>query len=281
VLSGHTRLAAVIGHPVRHSLSPALHNAAFAATGLDWAYLAFDVAEGHAPDALAAMRTFGLGGLSVTMPHKAAVAAAVDECSPAAAALGAVNCVVPRGGRLVGENTDGGGFLDALLDVGSFSPEGRRCVVLGAGGAARAVVLALADAGAADVAVVNRTVARAEVAAALAGRRGRTGTADEVADADLVVNATSLGMAGAGDGALPCDPARLGPGQVVVDLVYEPLDTPLLVAARARGAEARDGLGMLLHQAARAFTAWTGVPAPVGAMDAAARAALAARAHPG
>lgn len=281
MLSGHTRLAAVIGHPVRHSLSPALHNAAFAATGLDWAYLAFDVAEGRAADALAAMRTFGLGGLSVTMPHKAAVAAAVDECSPEAAALGAVNCVVPRGGRLVGENTDGGGFLDALLAGGAFSPEGRRCVVLGAGGAARAVVLALADAGAAEVVVVNRTVDRAEVAAALAGARGRTGAADEVAGADLVVNATSLGMAGAGEGALPCDPERLGPGQVVVDLVYEPLDTPLLVAARARGAEARDGLGMLLHQAARAFTAWTGVPAPVHAMDAAARAALAARVHPG
>jgi shikimate dehydrogenase len=105
--------------------------------------------------------------------------------------------------------------------------------------------------------------------------------ADEVAGADLVVNATSVGMAGAGEGGLPCDPARLGPGQVVVDLVYEPIDTPLLVAARARGAEARDGLGMLLHQAARAFTAWTGVPAPVDAMAVAARAALAARAHPG
>jgi shikimate dehydrogenase len=181
----------------------------------------------------------------------------------------------------VGENTDGGGFLDALTADGGFSPEGRRCVILGAGGAARAVVLALAGAGAAEVVVVNRTVGRAEVAAALAGGRGRTGTVEEIAGADLVVNATSLGMTGAGDGALPCEPDRLGPGQVVVDLVYEPLDTPLLVASRARGAEVHDGLGMLLHQAARAFTAWTGVPAPVGAMDAAARSALASRAHPG
>jgi shikimate dehydrogenase len=278
VLSGRTRLAAVIGDPVRHSLSPALHNAAFAATGLDWAYVAFEVPAGGAAAALDAMRVLGIGGLSVTMPHKAAVAAAVDERSAAAATLDSVNCVVPiGGGRLRGENTDGGGFLDALTADGAFDPAGRRCVVLGAGGAARAVVVALADAGAAEVVVVNRTADRAGVAAALAGARGRVGAADEVAGADLVVNATSLGMTGPSAGFVPCDPDRLGAGQVVVDLVYEPMETPLLVAARARGAVVHDGLGMLLHQAARAFTLWTGVPAPVAAMDAAARAALAAR----
>jgi shikimate dehydrogenase len=271
--SGRTRLAAVIGDPVRHSLSPALHNAAFAATGLDWVFLAFPVPDGGAADALAAMRTFGLGGLSVTMPHKAAVAAAVDECSPSAATLGAVNCVVPRRGALQGHNTDGAGFLDALRAEG-HDVAGRRCVVFGAGGAARAVILALAGAGAAEVVVVNRTAARAEEAAALAAGRGRSGRAEEVDGADLVVQATPVGMAGAAPGSLPCDPDRLGAGQIVVDLVYEPLDTPLLVAARARGATVQDGLGMLLHQAAHAFSLWTGESAPVAVMEAAARSAL-------
>ena len=264
--TGATRLAAVIGAPVRHSLSPALHNAAFAATGLDWVYVALEVAPGRAAAALDAVRVLGIAGLSVTMPHKADVAAAVDECTPAAAALGAVNCVEVRDGRLVGHNTDGDGFVDSLRAEAGFDPAGRRAVVLGAGGAARAVVVALAAAGASEVVVVNRTEARAVEAARLAGAVGRAGDADAVAGADLVVNATSVGMTGAGGVDLPCDAALLRPGQVVADLVYQPLDTQFLKAARSRGATAVNGVGMLLYQAARAFTIWTGVPAPVAAM---------------
>ena len=264
--TGATRLAAVIGAPVRHSLSPALHNAAFAATGLDWVYVALEVAPGRAAAALDAVRVLGIAGLSVTMPHKADVAAAVDECTPAAAALGAVNCVEVRDGRLVGHNTDGDGFVDSLRAEAGFDPAGRRAVVLGAGGAARAVVVALAAAGASEVVVVNRTEARAVEAARLAGAVGRAGDADAVAGADLVVNATSVGMTGAGGVDLPCDVALLRPGQVVADLVYQPLDTQFLKAARSRGATAVNGVGMLLYQAARAFTIWTGVPAPVAAM---------------
>jgi shikimate dehydrogenase len=268
----------VIGTPIRHSLSPAIFNAAFAATGLDWAYLAFDVPDGAAPHAMAGMRALGLGGLSVTMPHKAAVAALVDAVAPDAAALDAVNCVVPQDGRLLGENTDGPGFLAALAEEG-FDVQGARCAVLGAGGAARAVVRALAGAGVSEVVVLNRTLARAEAAAALARPIGRLGMPVDVATADLLVNATSIGMAGtAGAGHVPLDPGLIGSAHLVVDLVYEPAQTPLLAAAEQQGAVVMGGLGMLVHQAALAFTRWTGVEAPIDAMRAAAQAGLAARA---
>lgn len=271
----HTRLAAVIGFPVRHSLSPAMHNAAFAELGLDWVFVALEVAPGGVGAAFAGARALGLGGLSVTIPHKAAALAAVDEATPAARAVGAVNAVVPAGeGRLRGDNTDGAGFLASLADE-AFDPAGRACVVLGAGGAARAVVHALAAAGAAEVAVVNRTPSRAEDVAALAGGAGRVGLAADVAGADLVVNATPVGMAGGAGGELVLEPSLLHAGQLVVDLVPNPAVTPLMRAARERGATAAGGLGMLVHQGALAFEQWTGRPAPVAVMRAAATRALA------
>ncbi len=271
-LSGHTRLAIVIGDPVRHSLSPAIHNAGFAALGLDWVFLACEVPEGRAPQALAGSVALGIEGLSVTMPHKAAVAAAVDRLSPTARLLGAVNCVTRDGDQLVGHSTDGDGFVDALGSEADWSPAGARCVVFGAGGAGRAVVLALADAGAAEVAVVNRTPQNSQAAAALAGDRGRVAGAAETAGFDLVVNATPLGMTGHRGAALPLDPGLLRPGQLLVDLVYEPAETALLAAARDRGLRAFNGVRMLVHQAARAFELWTGTEAPVEAMAAAAEA---------
>jgi shikimate dehydrogenase len=277
-ISGATRLAAVIGDPARHSLSPALHNAAFAACSLDWVYLAFDVARGSARDALAAMRVLGIDGYSVTMPHKSDVAAAVDECSDDAAALGAVNCVVNVDGTLIGHNTDGEGFLRGLRHDAGRGVEGRRCAVLGAGGAARAVVRALATDGAAEIVVVNRSAENGAAAAALGGAVARVGAAADVAAVDVVVNATPVGMNGPQAGQSPVPAEVLHEGQVVVDLVYDPLDTPLLAAARARGAGAHNGVSMLVFQAARAFELWTGTPAPVEAMLAAAAAALAARA---
>lgn len=264
----------MIGSPVLHSLSPVVHNAAFAAAGLDWAYVAFDVPAGSGAAAIAAVRTLGIDGLSVTMPHKDDAATAVDDLSETAGRLGAVNTVVRMGERLVGENTDGAGFLDALRDDEGFDAAGRRCVVLGAGGAARAVIDALAQAGAGEVIVVNRTPAAAQRAVRLSAA-ARVGAAAEAAGADLVVNATPLGMEGT---RLPLDPAFLGPGQLVVDLVYDPPVTPLVRAARERGAVAVNGLGMLIHQAAIAFTLWTGEAAPLAAMSAAALAALERRA---
>lgn len=278
-ISGHTAVAALIGSPVGHSLSPAIHNAAFAAAGLDWVYVAFDVPAGAAPAALDAMRVLGLGGLSVTMPHKHDVCAALDDLDPGAAALGSVNTVVRGpGGRLVGHSTDGDGFVSCLRTDAEFDPAGRRVVVLGAGGAARSVVEALVRHGVAEVVVVNRTPERAQRAAALAGQRGRVGPPACVAEADLVVNATSVGMGEPTEsGALPCDPSLLGAGQLVADLVYHPRETAFLAAARARGARVLDGLGMLVHQAVLQQVLWTGHEPDAAVMRAAAERQLAER----
>ncbi|HUO47734.1 MAG TPA: shikimate dehydrogenase [Acidimicrobiales bacterium] len=273
--SAASHVVGVIGDPVGHSLSPLLHNAAFDALGLDWVSVGFPVAAGGVPDAFAGIRALGIVGLSVTMPHKQAAAVAVDECTPLARRLGAVNCVVRDGDRLVGDSTDGPGFVAALRRGAGFDPAGARCVVLGAGGAARAVIAALADAGAASVVVVNRTRASAEEAALLAGEAGTVGEAAAIEEAALLVQATPVGMAlGAEtDGQLPVDEALLHEGLVVADLVVHPLRTPLLAAAEARGARPVNGLGMLVHQAALALERWTGRPAPVEAMWAAAAAA--------
>jgi len=272
-LRGSTRLAAVIGSPVRHSRSPILVNAAFASAGLDWAFAAFEVAPGAAGAAVDAMRVLGLGGLSVTMPHKHDVVAGLDRLSPTAEALEAVNCIAWDGDALVGHNTDGAGLLRSLEVDQGLRPDGLRCVVFGAGGAARSVVHALGAAGAAEVAVVNRTRARAEAAAALAGAVGRVGDLADVSAADLVVNATSVGM-----GAVPDDrsssvvgPDHLHAGQTVVDLVYVPIETPLLRLAAEAGARPVDGIGMLVHQAALAVELWTGAAPDLGAMSRAAR----------
>jgi shikimate dehydrogenase len=268
-------LVGVIGSPIAHSLSPRLHTAAFEALGLagTWRSVAFDVPAGEAAQALADMRRADVTGLSVTMPHKAAVAALVDECSDVARRLHAVNCVVNDRGVLAGANTDGEGFVASLARGAGFDPRGRRCVVLGAGGAARAVVLALAASGAGAVVVANRTPERAVVAAALAGTAGSAlelndpALVEALTDADLVVNATPLGMDGVpADDGWAGDPRLLGPGQVAADLVYSPRPTPWLALARASGATALDGLGMLVHQAAAQLQRWTGREPPVEAM---------------
>jgi shikimate dehydrogenase len=266
-LSAATTVVGVIGDPVAHSLSPLLHNTAFEVMGLDWVSVGFRVGSGRAADALVGASALGIAGLSVTMPHKDAVAHLVRECSPLAALLGAVNCVTPLPGGWRGENTDGPGFVEAVRRGDAFDPDGRRCLVVGAGGAARAVVAGLAGAGAAEVVVVNRSAERAAVAAALAGPVGRVGSQADASSCDLVVNATPLGMGGVGSGAAwPVEPTLLGAGQLVVDLVYHPPVTPWMEAARGRGARVANGVGMLVHQAALQLEAWTGQDAPVEAM---------------
>ena len=297
----------MIGDPVRHSLSPTLHNAAYAALRLDWVYVAFPVASGQGAAAVAAMRALDLAGLSVTMPHKAAVAAELERLGPTAARLGVVNTIswtpTSNGWELEGESTDGAGFIDALRGDDGFDPAGRRCVVLGSGGAARSVTLALAEARAASIEVIGRRADAVLECAALAGLvgsgvicppegprgaaepegrplRATTRLAGAVDQADLIVNATPVGMA-PGDG-LPfdLDPALLRRGQFVADLIYAPATTPLLAAARARRVDTANGLGMLIHQAARQIAIWTGRPAPLEAMSAAAVSVLAHRSPP-
>ncbi len=272
-ITAATSVVGVIGDPVAHSLSPLLHNTAFAVLAVDWVSVGFPVADGEAAQALSGAGALGIRGLSVTMPHKSAVARAVDELTPEAARLGAVNCVIATAEGWLGDNTDGAGFVAALGRAHRFDPGAQRCLVVGAGGAARAVVAALADAGAAEVVVVNRTPERAATAAALAGAVGRVGTPEDARSCRLVVNATPVGMGDAAHGppAWPLDPALLDAGQLVVDLVYHPPVTPWLEAARQRGATVSNGLGMLVHQAALQVERWTEHTAPVDAMWRAAR----------
>lgn len=267
-LSAATTVVGVVGHPVAHSFSPLLHNAAFHALGLDWVSVGFPVPPGALAPALDGMRALGVRGLSVTMPHKEAAWRLVDRRSAVADRLEAVNCVTNDVGTLVGTSTDGAGFLDALAHRLSYSPAGKRCLVVGAGGAARAVVAALRDAAAAEIVVVNRSPSGAARAVALAGEVGRSGVPADAAGADLVVNATPVGMAGTPNGEAPpvVDPHRLRPGQVVVDLVYHPRPTAWLRAAGAQGAATMDGVAMLVHQAAHQLALWTGEDPPIEAM---------------
>ena len=228
------------------------------------------VAAGDAPQAIQAMRAFDWMGLSVTMPHKHAVMQACDELTPTAQRLGAVNCVFWRGDKIVGDSTDGQGFVRGLqADLGT-TLDGSRCVLVGAGGAAGAVAESLGLAGASDVAVINRTEQKAQAVAALAGSAGRVGSVDDLRQADVVINATPLGM-GSTDlvDQVPFDVAILGDDAVVSDLIYHPAETRLLAQARSRGLRAQNGLPMLVHQAVVAFEHWTGVAAPVSAMSAA------------
>jgi shikimate dehydrogenase len=278
--TGSTAVAAVIGDPVGHSLSPVIHNAAFAALGLDWVYVALPVPAGRGAEAVAALPALGLRGCNVTMPHKADAARACDELGDDARVLGVVNTVVVRpDGSLWGTSTDGEGFVRALREEG-VDPSTRRALVLGTGGAARAVVLALAAAGAAVTVAGRRLDAIAEVAGlADAGAVALEAATDAAADHDLLVNATPVGMGG--DPTVVLDPSALPADAVVADLVYHPLETPLLAAARACDLQVVDGLGMLVHQAALAQALWTGVDPPVAVMREAARTVVAARRPPG
>jgi len=255
----------LLGDPVAHSRSPAMQNAAFAALGLDWVFVAFPSPAGRGRAAVRAVLDLGLAGLNVTMPHKPDAADACDDLSDEAGQLGVVNTVVAdhEQGRLTGHNTDGDGFLRALANE-AIGVAGARVLVLGAGGAARAIALASGRAGA-SVTVAARRIDAARDAAALAGGEAVELSDINVGQHDVVVNATPLGMQGEPP---PFDPARLRPGQFVYETVY-PVETPLLVAARERGIGCAGGVGMLVHQGALAFQLWTGREAPLDAMWAA------------
>jgi shikimate dehydrogenase len=273
-INGHTTLVGIIGWPVKHSLSPPMHNAAFAELGLEWAYVPLPVYPDHVAEAVRGLRGLGFAGANVTVPHKQAVLAHLDDVSRAAQVIGAVNTIVVRDGSLYGDNTDASGFITSLHEVG-FDPDGTYCALLGAGGAARALAHGLADAGALQVCVYNRTFSRArelcrdmskfysDVRFEPASLGDLTAIAD---DTDLVVNATSLGMWPDTETS-PWPREAPVPGHLTVcDLVYNPQETLFLAQARAVGAETVNGLGMLVHQGAAAFEMWTGRPAPVETM---------------
>ena len=276
----------LLGHPVSHSVSPAFQQAALDSCSIDAAYTALDVEHAELPAAVSSLRDPDVLGANVTVPHKEAVFPLLDSVSEEARLIGAVNTIHNRNGALEGHNTDARGFLSALREEAGFEPRGRTALILGAGGSARAVAVALAGEGASSVAIANRTVERAEALVELVRSLGVPAQAvaldptnlREAGRCDLVVNCTSLGMTGGpGPGETPIPADLIPPDAFVCDLVYNPRETPLLREAATAGARTLGGLPMLVYQGVAAFEIWTGVTAPARVMFAAAEAALAAR----
>lgn len=278
-VSGSTRLYGIMGYPIGHSLSPLMHTLAFRHHGMDAVYVPFSVAPDDLAKAVAGAVALGVAGFNVTIPHKEAILACLEEVTDEARAIGAVNTVHVQDGRTTGHNTDGAGFLQPLQNLGTPLKQLSVCV-LGAGGAARALAAALLNAGCPQLVIANRTDIRSERLAADLQTRFDAAEVRAVPMSDaanvaqqsrLLVNATSLGMH-AGDE--PLLPSRcFGPEQIVYDIVYRPLNTPFLQDARAAGATTIGGLDMLLGQGAAAFTIWTGLAFPLAAV----RPALEAR----
>lgn len=260
LIQAHTPVYAVIGDPVAHSLSPIMHNRALAARGLPGVYVGFHVTD--LPAAIAGIRALGVRGVSVTLPHKVVVIPLLDEIDETARAIGAVNTIVNDAGVLKGTNTDGAGALKALATVTDVT--GRRTAILGAGGAARAVARALSKAGA-KVALFNRTAARAAALARQLDLKWAPLTNLAQWGPEILINATPVGMM-PDTAALPVNADVLDQTMVVMDIVYSPLETPLLAAARLRGCTTVDGAHMLVFQGAAQFERWTGVAAPVAVM---------------
>jgi shikimate dehydrogenase len=277
MISSRTKVFALIGDPVEGSLSPPMYNAAFRHLGLDCVYVAFRVPPALLREAVEGVRAMGMGGLNVTHPHKVRILPLLDGLHPSAEEVGAVNTVRNEGGRLVGFNTDGEGAVSFLRErLGSL--KGRRAVILGAGGAARALAFSLLREGA-ELTVLNRTPSKARRLASELGRRGgkvgwgglgREEVRGALSRADLLINATPVGMDREGETLVTSD--LMHRGLFVMDLVYHPPETALMREARKAGARAENGLGMLLHQAALSFTLFTGRRAPLEVMRRALRA---------
>ncbi|HBG46810.1 MAG TPA: shikimate dehydrogenase [Deltaproteobacteria bacterium] len=285
-INGKTLVAGIFGDPITHTLSPAMHNAAFKAVGLNAVFVPFHVKAGQDKELKAAVegiRAMNLLGVNITIPHKEKVMKYLDEIDPFAMDLGAVNTVVNRGGRLVGYNTDGAGYLLSLRDETGFRPARKKIIIIGAGGAARSILYSMLGMKPSTVVLVNRTVKRADsLAKAFAQKFSltdikavvlqRAALIEHFAYADLVVNTTSMGMMGKGALDLPLE--ALPPKAIVSDIVYRPLRTDLLKGAERRGLKTHEGLGMLVRQGAIGFELWTGKKAPVAVMEEAAKKAL-------
>lgn len=286
-----TQLVGIIGWPVAHSLSPVMHNAAFDALGLNWRYVLLPVPPGQIEAAVHGLAALGFRGANVTVPHKQAVMPLLDSVAPNARELGAVNALVIERredgtATIGGYNTDADGFLSALRSGGFEPGEGGRAVVVGAGGGARAVVFALLESGIGEVAVLNRTLERAQTLVSDLGRRPQNAAGlralpltsetliESARAADLLVNATTLGMWPQVNDSVWPEGVPVPSHLTVFDLVYNPLMTRLLQQAQESGAHPIGGLGMLVHQGARAFELWTGHSPPVEVMRAAAENAL-------
>ncbi len=279
-IDSHTALYGVIGDPIRHSKSPIMMNRAFRETGINAVYTAFHIQGDKLSDFIAGVRAMDIRGFNVTIPHKLAVMELLDVIDEGALAAGAVNTVVNREGKLIGYNTDGIGYVRSLKEEAASSLQGKRIVVVGAGGAARGIVHALAKENPGGIVIANRSVGRAEeLAEAVAGRvpAAEAVSFEELprvcGEADIVVNTTSVGMFPNTE-ETPVRAEWLKPGAVASDLIYNPLQTRFLEEAKARGCAAHGGLGMFIYQGAYAFEYWTGQAAPAAAMRETVLAAL-------
>ncbi len=274
-ISGKTRVLGILGDPVSHSLSPLMQNHALALLGIDAVYVPFHVRPEQLGTAVAGLRALNLLGVNVTVPHKEAVCSHLDELDPAARLIGAVNTIVHRDGRLVGYNTDAPGFLRSLQEDLGLAPQGRSILLLGAGGACRAALVALAQAGAARIVVANRNSERAaQLVAQLGQNFGGTTFAhcsldvlalrQALAGVDLVVNTSAVGLKGESFPGFPW--AAVPANAALYDMVYGPGLTPWLSEGQARNLQVAGGLGMLAGQGEEAFFLWTGQRPPFGAM---------------
>ncbi len=271
--TGRTKVCGIIGDPIEHTMSPVMHNAAFKNKGVDYVYLAFRVKKEELGRAIEGMRALNMRGLNITIPHKVAVIQFLDELDHLADKIGAINTIVNNDGVLKGYNTDATGFLQALRERG-IEPKGKRVVVLGAGGASRAISFILAERGSSLV-ILNRTWDKAKICAdriseifqseATALKLNRENLAAALSQADILVNATSVGMS-PNINETPVTSNLLKPGLVVFDIVYNPIKTRLRREAEEAGAKTISGLDMLVWQGALAFEKWTGLKAPVGVM---------------
>lgn len=266
-ITGKTTLTGIFGDPVEHSFSPAMHNAAFHALGMNWCYVPFHVTPERLGEAVAGIRALKLRGVNVTVPHKEAVMKHLDHVDEQARLIGAVNTIVNEEGVLTGYNTDGAGFVRSLDEAG-IGVAGARVAVLGAGGASRAVCFSLLQAGVSALNIVNRTLEKAvRLSRELNAVRAVAEASDKMENPegiDLLVNTTSLGLRP--EDPAPADVSLLESGVAVCDLIYNPPETPLLKGARLRGASTLNGLGMLIWQGAIAFELWTDRKAPVEVM---------------
>jgi shikimate dehydrogenase len=270
------------GQPVAENPTGAMQEAAFRALELNWRYLTIEVPPAKLSDAMTGVRAFGMRGLNLTIPHKVAVMQYLDEISADAAVIGAVNTVRREGDRLIGENTDGKGFLRGVRIDAGMDPRGKRAIVLGAGGAARAIVTELALAGISDLLVINRSAARAEAMVRDLAAKTKApiryqewrGTYRVPGDVDLLVNATSIGLYPHGEAMPPVDLSDAQPNMLVSDAVFNPPETRLLAAAKQRGLPVLDGLSMLVYQGVIGFQLWTGQDPPETVMKLALRTAL-------
>ncbi len=277
MISGKTKIYGIFGHPVEHTFSPGMHNAAFKKLGMNACYVPFSVPPERLADAAKAVVSLGLCGLNVTVPHKERIIPYLDDLSEEARLIGAVNTIEVNNGRLVGHNTDGRGFLRALKEQSKFNPRGKKFLFIGSGGAARAVGFSLALAGAGKI--VFRDLDTEKAALLAHDIQEKTGVdAESIAEerlegsaavADCLINATPLGLKKTDP--LPLSRTLISKSHLICDLVYNPPETPFLKAAKTLGAQKFSGLGMLLYQGVIAFEIWTGKKAPVPVMKSALR----------